>query len=587
MEIAVPALALGGLYILANKDDKHKKNVKENFESNLNQRIEGSNLKATRIEPIHSNVFPDKDENTSRRTILENYRRRKDMFKNAPTNENKNLEFTSLTGEQVPLKNFEHNNLQPFFGSTVRQRTFQLDGNETLLDNKQGTGSQLFSKKENAPLFKPEDNVNWNHGMPNHSSFIQSRMNPSMQMNNTKPWDEIHVAPGLNSGFSSEGKGGFNAGVQSRDQWEPKTVDELRAKNNPKKTYDGVTLGPKYFNQERGVIGSVEKNRPERAWEHGGARFFTTTGQHIKPTGRSEQMLGFSNRVNTTKEYFGPSGENQQSRYVKGTYEESKRQQLGDVPVGSAYAVDKYEPTNGDYSSQGYNILPNERSLTENNDRFGVVSTIAKEIIMPIQDLLRPSRKQNVIGNARPSGNAGSSVSRNTNYYSDKAKVTRKEMTVENDFMFNVGSSVNNVSGSGMNPQQAIFTNRGETGCTDYGGIAGPAGDNARATDYTSAYNAYLNENKEKSLVGRTNAGNTNMFNNYENMNVRKNDQKCNTHPTPARAMNFQGPSSNTYGHLSNSRFNNNKTITCERNTSEMVQQFNNNPYTHPLGSVA
>ena len=67
--------------------------------------------------------------------------------------------------------------------------------------------------------------------------------NLSSKLSNTKPWNEIKVGPGLNKGFSSEGTGGFNSGMESRDKWLPKTVDELRNKTNPKQSFEGVVLG--------------------------------------------------------------------------------------------------------------------------------------------------------------------------------------------------------------------------------------------------------------------------------------------------------------------------------------------------------
>ena len=113
----------------------------------------------------------------------------------------------------------------------------------------------------------------------------------------------------------------------------------------------------------------------------------------------------------------------------------------------------------------------------------------------------------------------------------------------------------------------------------------GPAVHDA-VRDYTADYNAILNESKEKVAVGRINAGNTNMFNNYENVSIRKNDQKCNTHPQPARAMNFTGPDKITHGNLTVGKFDV-QDMTCQRNTPDMVEQYNNNPYTHKIGSFA
>ena len=593
MEIALGALTLGGLYILSNKDNKED-NDKEGFESRRYYHGERGSTLNYNDDPnqIVNENFPqedtENDEYTSRQSILDDFRKDKSKFFIKNKELVAKMDFDSLTGEKKKYSEFEHNNMQPFFGSNVKQSTDKLNSNENVLDNMQGSGSQLFSKKENAPLFKPEDNVSWNHGMPNHSSFIQSRMNPSMHMNNTKPWEEIRVAPGLDAGYNGEGKGGFNSGVMSRDNWKPKDVNELRTENNPKQTYEGVVLGGKYYVNERGVMGKMEKNRPERAWEHNADRYFTTTGAQIKPTAQGEQMLGHSNRISTTREYFGGSNENNKSIYVKGEYKPSTRPELDpDVAhISNAYAGDKYDPTNGDHGIQGYNLLPNERSLTGERTQMGFVSTIAKEIVMPIQDFLRPSRKENVIGNLRPTGNAGTTVGGLQTGFTDSAKTTRKEMMVDNDFLFNVGNNVISGNGHTTNPHQPASTQRTTTGTTNYSGIAGPAVHDA-ARDYTADYNAILNENKEKVAVGRINTGNTNMFNNYENISIRKNDKKCNESLLPpARGVTFWGPDKNTHGNLTVGKFDV-KNMACQRNTPDMVAQYNNNPYTHKIGSFA
>ena len=607
MEVALPLLTLGGLYIISNKD-KDKSSTQEGF---VNKDIKHMNTDPNYFINKHSGPgsglligedtkdkltnthIPDKNFNisnqgyTSEKTIRDNFTENRDKYAVAGRKDISQGEFMSLTGEKVGIDNFEHNNLQPFFGSTVKQRTVNLDGNETLLDSKQGSGSQLFSKKENAPLFKPEDNVHWTHGMPNHSTFIQSRMNPSQHMNNTKPWEEIHVAPGLNAGFTNEGKGGFNAGLEARNQWEPKKVNELRTENNPKNTYGGVILGGKYFNNERGVMGKMEKNRPDTAFEHNADRYFTTTGAQIKQTARGEQVLGFSNRVCTTREYFGGGGDDNKAIYVKGEYQDPKRTPLdADVcHISNAYAADKYESSDGDYGIQGYNILPNERTLTGERTKLGIVSTIAKEIILPIQDLIRPSRKENVVGNLRPTGNAGTAVSGLQASVIDEQKVTKKEMMVDNDFLFNIGNQEFGGYGHTTNDHQAAFTHRTTTGETDYSGIAGPAMYDA-SQDYSAAYNAKLNENKEVVSRSRINVGNTNMFNNYENISIAKDDKKSNNHIAHPHSMNASSPSLQTYGNLTNNRFDKNN-INCERMTSDMVEQYNNNPYTHNIGSFA
>ena len=124
--------------------------------------------------------------------------------------------YNSLTGEKVQRSDLKHNNMVPFFGSKVKQ---SLNYNEGILDNKNGSGAQFIKKQEIAPLFKPEENMQWGHGTPNTSDFVQSRMNPSMKMANVKPFQEIRVGPGLNQKDGVLGSGGFNSGMEARERW--------------------------------------------------------------------------------------------------------------------------------------------------------------------------------------------------------------------------------------------------------------------------------------------------------------------------------------------------------------------------------
>ena len=141
----------------------------------------------------------------------------------------------SLTGNYMTSNEFKHNNMVPFNGPKLKGQIYNNNNAETILDNMIGSGSQVIRKIEQAPLFKPEANMQWAYGMPNQSDFYQSRVNPGMKNNNVKPFDSIIVgAPGLDQGYSSTGSGGFNSGMESRDSWLPKTVDELRTANKPK-----------------------------------------------------------------------------------------------------------------------------------------------------------------------------------------------------------------------------------------------------------------------------------------------------------------------------------------------------------------
>ena len=47
----------------------------------------------------------------------------------------------------------------PFYGAKIRGQTYNNNSSESVLDNMIGAGSQVMSKVEQAPLFKPENNI--------------------------------------------------------------------------------------------------------------------------------------------------------------------------------------------------------------------------------------------------------------------------------------------------------------------------------------------------------------------------------------------------------------------------------------------
>ena len=572
MELVLPALTLGGLYMISKNKDENK----EGFSTDKN--VPDVNYPTTN----YSNTVNDfSDPNAP----IDQYFESSVHEKKAEQDKKK---YISLTGENMEKDRFSHNNMQPFFGSTVKQRSYKED-DQSILDNKAGNGSQMFRKKEIAPLFKPEENMHWNNGMPNHSDFIQSRMNPALRMANVKPFEEIRVGPGLDKGYGCQGSGGFNSALEARNEWQPRTVDELRATNNPKKTFRGVTMGAKHFNGVRGIEGKVEKNLPERFYVQNGDRYLTTTGSELKPTSRAEQMLGNSNRVDTTQEYYGPGGNQKDNvaTYVDGVYHEPHRVPLpADVTqLRNMHFKDGYDATDSDFGVKGYKPLPNERTLTGETSFFGAISTIAKEVVLPLQDLLRPSRKENFIGNLRPTGNAKPEVGNGQTPYSDKPKVTNKEMMVDNDFGFNIGARHIGGYGHLSNPQQVAHTQRATTGNIEE--LPGPAGNGAIELNqsYIANYNSKIGDYKETTLTGRINQGNTNMFNNYQNL-TSVGEEQCYQHIRAPSTIVKVPPSVQTYGDY-NDRNVKGQTVMCERNNHSGIENLTNNPLSKPIGSFA
>lgn len=246
MELALPFIALSGLYVISNQNnDKSEKKTKtlkkmqpENFTnmgkpSNYipNTDIPPQNYPVTNNKQLSDTVglYPNPNTSTDKYFDQNYYEKQENAgvkVGNVPQ------QIFSLSGNYLDSTSFKHNNMVPFNGGKIKGYTYDMNISESVLDNMVGTGTQMIKKVEQAPLFKPEANMNWAYGAPNNSDFYQSRVNPGSRNNNVKPFETENVGPGLNNGFSTSGSGGFNSGMEARDKWLPKTV--RRTKNGNK-----------------------------------------------------------------------------------------------------------------------------------------------------------------------------------------------------------------------------------------------------------------------------------------------------------------------------------------------------------------
>ena len=178
MEIAIPGIALGLLYV-ANNQNKEEEKVNENFTSR--NALPNTNI-PDKNYPTNDMVVSSELEKTSSISRVNRYDSDgvyTDKYFHSRQNDNKQdtydeeLPFYSMTGEKVGTDYFKHNNMVPYFGSKTRTVNTGPNSNEGLLDNYTGGGSQNVSKKEQSPLFKPDENVQWANGMPNQSEFSQ------------------------------------------------------------------------------------------------------------------------------------------------------------------------------------------------------------------------------------------------------------------------------------------------------------------------------------------------------------------------------------------------------------------------------
>lgn len=602
MEIAIPLIALGGLFVVSNqknkecKPDKHKHHKKETFtnmgnDMGMQQQRRNQYLPNTNIPPqnypisniselvdtvqeyVNPNVATDKYFNQN---LYENKTNEGYKVGNTPQS------VYSLTGNYVNSKEFKHNNMVPFNGGKIKGYTYDANIAETVLDNMVGSGSQVIKKIEQAPLFKPQDNIQWAYGAPNNSDFYQSRVNPGTRNNNVKPFETVTVGPGLNQGYTTAGSGGFNSGMESRNSWLPKTVDQLRVATNPKLEYSLENHeGPADSRiKNAGIIGRVEKQRPDTYFINTQDRWLTTTGAEKGETLRPIQEMGVIRRPDQAVDYAGPAGPGDRvANYVPSAHEESKRNEVKAQDVTHSSAQGK-GPTN-DRRIQSYGNQNNNRSTMRQPDtmRSGFSGAIGA-VIAPLMDILRPSRKEEVVNNVRIYGDVGTSVS--ANYVLNPADVT--QTTVKETTMYSPQFNIDNQKeGHYVNNNTPLqITQRDSTNCS-YIGSSGGAAQQYGDMDYEAAYRQHNNDIKSQTIHNRPNQGNMDLFNGNMNVNISRQDQdRFNYRVSAPSSVIKSPPTKENYGAIRVPQYYN-ECINCDRIQPDILDAFRSNPYTHSL----
>lgn len=312
---------------------------------------------------------------------------------------------SSLTGEQIPLEQFTHNNMQPYFRGTVKQNT-NPEGNSVLMENFTGRGDFMIQKQETKCFFEPTANLTNICGMPNNNDYYVSHMEEPKARRNDFPVEKIMVGPGLNKGYNATPSGGFQQ-ADTRDYVRYKTVDELRPLSKPKTVMPSRPQGPiKAPNTQRGSVGEFAKNRPDTYYEQSADQWLHTTGAYIKDTSRPVQLVKPTARVETHKEYTGNA-----------TVVASK--------PGMGYK--------DDYGKSAINVYDNERTTTETKTVVSNITSVVKAIIAPFLDIVRNTPKEYTLDASRTFGNMSAQIPNKPTLYdpvNHVMKTTVKETTI-------------------------------------------------------------------------------------------------------------------------------------------------------------
>tara|TARA_Y100000389_G_scaffold91002_1_gene87599 strand:+ start:1615 stop:3273 length:1659 start_codon:yes stop_codon:yes gene_type:complete len=500
-------------------------------------------------------------------------------------NSNNNKTFTSLTGEKMKSDELQHNNMVHYYGTTKPGRHFNEGTSDSRLDNMVGSASNTIHKKAQPPLFKPQNNLQWVNGIPNNTEFIRSRMNTSIKKHHEhEGWISENVGPGLTKQYDVDGTHGFNSSLMSREQWQPKTVDDLRVVNNPKQTFRFDThKGPAHSAVKNiSEHSKVNKNRPDTHFNHGPARYFTSNVIN-NPMNQPESLLASqpNNRSTTHAEYMGVPGNASlpEANQPVHNFDKQNREHI-------------YSEMFGTPSSSIH------QSMINNNESFNARPTYRAANSQP-ETNLNINGMQNSMGYIRKSENAPTTrkeelINNHSNGIISKIGAGGQPLydpndipnpTIKESTMYSTTDNpFINKDVEDILPNHKIRhnTNRSTTSAFSLGT---PNNKLYGTHDNIAVYNQRNNHNR--STTSWTPPGGTNVFNNSINMQTVARRERDNTQ---ARAnfktqYNAVVPNKQMIGAV----YMPQESVTPIKDflNSDLLKSFKENPYTHSLQSVA
>lgn len=419
--------------------------------------------------------------------------------------------FSALSGREIPSGDFKHNNMQPFFGGSVKQN-MTASANTSRLDMYTGAGTTQVEKKEIAPMFNYNQPFGQPFGNEPNSEFVRSRIVDPGRRNNEKPFEPTRVGPAVNEKFGLTGKGGFQQfEVNEIMRGAMPRTEKLRVADKPKLTYDRPVLSGGHFVPFSALdSGEVRKYRPDTFFiNETGERNGVATSEVTKETARPIQVLKETTRTETSEELIGtPASQDAFQNYVTGEYRTPMSQQFGGAGYrnndGSSYGSGARD----DYGKSTYEVRPNERLATQ--DRvMGLNLAPADTGLSSVhfEDDARPTRRGETVGNIRqtgtPVGYAGGAPAITTWDPNDVARTTVKETTVDWNYR--------GIAGPNGGPERLKVYDPNDVArptqkmqLSQDSRIAGPAiSVNKDFTSHEAAFNMRRNESKQTVLKMR------------------------------------------------------------------------------------
>lgn len=227
--------------------------------------------------------------------------------------------------------------------------------------------------------------------------------------------------------------------------------------------------------------------------------------------------------------------------------------------------------------------MANNRCTTQHTLPVGGVSGVVNSIMAPINDLLRPSRKENVVGNIRIMGSINNKEGQG-GYVMDKnnrARTTIRDMTGNRIGLNHL--NVQNQSTDGyMSTNMVPIENQRDTTSVSYSGGGNSQNPAMRNIDVKQL----RVNNNNKSFESRPNVGNNTQFLGSINAQTCRDENIHNNNRmwVPSN-MPTSIPSVNTMGNMQPLSFTQSESRD-NRLDDSLLTAFKNNPYTQSLNSV-
>ena len=601
MELAIPLFALAGIYASTKQQKEGFSNsgatlYPQQIESGgeprtIQQKLYPSALKP--VEPIElAGINPLRPKHISVVADTADYVDQTSYRERAAAGMNQSSTIPSSSGPYIQTGNQTFGTGVPLFdGAKPRGQLYSYD-TDNVLDKYSGHGSQTMHKQAQAPMFKPQQDIQYPHGMPIATDYMQSRVVTSNKFNSINPFGEtVRVGPGLNQGYTAAGSVGFNSGLESRDAWMPKTVDEMRIASNPKETYtlDGLQGAAVSHVKKQMVAGETNKNLPEMYYANTPDRWFTTTGQIkgetqnptqvVKPTFRAEhsrQVIGNAAYLNTA----GPAPQ----RIAPSNRDQLNTQnQLGSLGglVGHGNQSDYL------LGHRSVHNVNNSRSSNAQPSWFGSgFNRAIGAVLAPFTDMVRPVCREEYGNMGVAQLGSGASVQGNSGYLVGNLGMgtTVKESTLYTPNGWIQGQT--SKLASWVNADPLLSTHREQSTEVVGGAANGQRGIRLEEADY----NRYYSGVKEgvMSAPNRVNMGGTQVFEGgvHQAPMQLPSDQSKADGWMPAAAMPIAGPSASNMGHVRYPTAPTDHKQAETRLDPDMLTAFKNNPYTQTYGQA-